>query len=150
MSQDLWERRANTWGDRFSRHPIGWSITVLLVVVLLGGLLGLATGWISFGTKFLSPAELREQYRTAFTLYNSLEASAQNVCDLEELISDETDPDVKSQRESQLLAFQQQYNANKATYEARMQNIFEAKKRKPAELPFEAPTLEEMKQLVCA
>lgn len=152
-NEQVWEGRFQKVSDKFTAHPIWQSIKYLLLLVLIGTLFtigGFVFHWFGTAAHVISPENVKQQYALAFQDYNSLKATAVNVCGVvsaEKLLTPGSD--AWNQRESQRLAYEQNYARIKAQYEARMSDIFQAKKVKPAELPFTAPTLQAMEDQVC-
>lgn len=151
--EDVWESRADKLASSITYHPfrwVAWVVGFIVVASIIGGIGHFALGWWSTAVKVVSPENVTAQYRLAFQDYNALEAAAQNACIVRDALNGlEPGSDAYNQRQSQLLAIQSNYNRIKSEYEARMQNIFEANKVKPAQLPFEAPSEEGMEGQVC-
>lgn len=144
-NDEIWEDRADRVGGSFTRHPIVWIVAVLVLL----GIVGFIVSWIGAAAEVVSPDNVRQQYALAYQDYNALQATAQNACVIRDAVKNATSDDEKTQRESQLLAVQTNYNNIASQYEARMQNIFQAKKVKPTDLPFQAPTESEMESQLC-
>jgi hypothetical protein len=118
----------------------GIGILILVVVVLTA--LGLLFGWIGGGASVVSVDNVKAQYQFAYQDLNSLKATAANACGEREALADPTlGADEKTARRSQLIAYEQNYERIKAEYDARVQNVFQAKLVKPADVPLMAPTL---------
>lgn len=127
-----------------------WKFAVIMVAIVLGvSLLGLALGWITWPFDLGSRANVQEQFRVGYELYESLQGTAQAACTAEKAYLAETNPDLKSQRQSQQLAYETNYARLSADFDAWSRNIFEGGIVRPADLPARAPSLAEMKAQVC-
>jgi hypothetical protein len=149
--EEIWQSRADRIATSATLHPFGFAAKVIggfLALALILGVFGFAMGWFRTGVKVISPANVTAQYRLAFQDYNGLQATASNACVMRDSLAT-LSGDAFNQRQSELLAVIANYNRVKAEYEARMQNIFEANKVKPAQLPFEAPSESDMELQVC-
>lgn len=123
---------------------IRWLAVTLGVIVVLGvvfGLLGLGLGWFRATTDVVSPENVKAQYQDAYTNYEALKATAGNVCALKTAIATETDPDARTQRVSQELAYEANFRRIAAAYDAAYDDAFRAKHVGPADLPTKAPDL---------
>jgi hypothetical protein len=116
-------------------------------IVLLA--LSFALGWIAWPFDLGSRQNVEEQFRTGYELNESLQGTAQAVCTTEKAFNSETDANLKSQRQSQLLAYETNYARLSADYDAWSRNIFEGGIVRPADLSARAPSLSEMKTQVC-
>jgi len=127
-----------------------WKVVgILFVVMLVFSALGFLFGWITLPIKKGSAGNVEEQFRTGYELYESLQATAQSVCTAEKAYNDEIDSTLKSQRQSQLLAYETNYARLSADYDAWSRNVFEGGIVRPADLPARAPSLSEMKAQSC-
>lgn len=117
---------------------------------VLGGLVGiLVLAWVLFLSSIFFPSNVSEQWRFAYEYNRSLIATSQNVCQARKDEAAATDPTVKSQRGSQRIAYEQNYRRIEAEYDARLANAFEAKLVRPADVPLQAPTLEQELLATC-
>lgn len=150
-ANEAWEGRADKAEGAyisFSRHPLRWIIggaAALIVASLLFWIIGSATGLIGgYANKekqILGVNHVAQVYAVAFQDMKSLDATANNTCPIEaEIAGVQQGSDAWLQLESQVNAFQENYNRIKADYDAQMANIFAAKQVKPRNLPFVAPT----------
>ena len=78
-----------------------------------------------------------------------MDAQARNVCTAQVAASNESDPFIRSQRQSQVLAYQQSYNRLAAEYNAQADNVFEGSVVNPPDVPRNAPTLDQEMAKVC-
>lgn len=120
-------------------------IIILCFVVLL--VISWAAGWITMPFQTTSVQNVKQQWAFAYQYDESLKAIAQQVVNTQKLVDSSTG-DTKTQRETQLLAYQNNYARVKAEYDAKLKNAFEAKWVKPSDVPDIAPTLEEMIQQI--
>ena len=125
----------------------GVGILVLLVVAFTA--LGLVFGWIGGAASVASVDNVKAQYQFAYQDLNSLKATAANACQQREFLADPSiSPDEKTADRAHLSAYEQNYVRIKAEYDARVQNVFQAKLVKPSDVPLEAPTLAEAEAAV--
>lgn len=123
------------------------GIAVLAIVVLIP--IGWGLGWLSVPFQTTSAQNVREQWKFAYQFDEDLQAQARNACIAEKAYNEAPAGDVKTQRQTQLIANEQNYNRIAADYDARLRNAFEAKLVRPSDVPDKAPTLAEMKRRVC-
>lgn len=155
-----WEERADRAYTSFTDRPI-WTIVkwfmIILAVCLVLGVIGAIFGWIgSWGEeagRITGPQNTREQTTQILNLEESMVATAQNTCAVKNSKKEENDP---SLIEDPALAYAAQYRNQRAEYNRRMKNLFEAAVTRemplPAaisHLPREAPTLEQRQAEVC-
>lgn len=133
------------WDWKTFWKVIGIVALVACVVMVLGFLLG----WFALPWEKGSASNVQEQFRTGYETYESLQGTAQAVCIAEKAYNAETDPNLKSQRQSQVIAYETNYARLSADYDAWSRNIFEGGIVRPADLPARAPSLSEMKNQVC-
>ncbi|WP_236791051.1 hypothetical protein [Amycolatopsis sp. GM8] len=122
-----------------------WAATIagcVVAVAVLVTVLGLALGWFKAATDVVSPENVKAQYHDAYTNYEALRATAGNVCSAEAAVAAEPDPSARSQRVSQVQAYQQNYRRIAANYDAAYDDAFRAKHVGPGDLPAKAPDLE--------
>lgn len=122
---------------------------IAVVVILVLSVVGLALGWLTWPIDLGSRRNVEVQYRVGYDTYESLQATAQSVCTAQKAYDSETDTTLKSQRQSQLLAYETNYNRIAADYDAWSRNIFEGGIVRPGDLPARAPSLSEMKSQSC-
>jgi hypothetical protein len=134
--------------DDFDQYTVGgilWrgvaAIVAIGVVVLL---LGLGLGWFDAATKVISPTNVKAQFQHAYTDYESLKATAGNVCTARAAAEKEPNPDVRSQRETQAITYENNYRRIQADYDAAYDDAFRAKHVGPRDLPRPAPGLDAM------
>lgn len=140
---------ADNWVAHPYRKVAKWALILLVAVPIVAGIGHFVFGWFSAGAEIVSPQHVKQVYAVTFDDYKALEASAQNACTLSAAVQSENDPSIRSQRQTQLIATEQNYNRIKADYDAETANIFEANKVRPAQLPLVAPTLTDMEAQVC-
>src|SRR3989344_2199193 len=114
---------------------------VILGIVVVGIVSNFALGWIATPFRVAGVQNVEKQWEDTYTWYNKLKASAGNVCQAETVLKTAPEAD-KSQRQSQVMAYQQNYRQIQSDYDASVQNAFKAKLVKPADLPATAPTLD--------
>jgi len=127
-------------------------VAVWLVVVAVTPLT-LGFGWVSGETNLRSFSHVRQTYRQGFDDARALDNIARNACLAKQAVADARkrgDSTAVDQRESQLLAQEQRYNAVKGEYDAYMQDHFRGKLIHPRGLPIPYPTLERKMAEVCS
>jgi len=124
---------------------IGIGIAALVGVVVFGW----AFGWFVTPLEITSAENVRKQWAFAYQYDESLKAAAMQVCSMERAVKEAQVSEERMQRQSQLLAFQQNYVRIEAEYNAKLRNAFEAKMVKPADVPNKAPSLDTLKREVC-
>lgn len=123
-------------------------VAVFLLAVTLTPLT-IAFGWFQGEAQLRSFGHVRDTYREAFDDVNSMDANARQACRLDVQIATETDSLVKTQRESQLIAIENNYDRIKGEYEAYMRDHFRGGVIRPRQLPMPYPAIEDRKQEVC-
>lgn len=123
------------------------AVFLLLVVTTP---LTIGFGWFQGEAQLRSFGHVRDTYREAFDDTAAMDANARQACRLDKVIAAETDPSVKQQRQSQLLAIENNYDRVKADYEAYMRDHFRGGVIRPRQLPLPYPSLEDRKAEVCA
>lgn len=98
-------------------------------------------GWFQGEANLRSFNHVRDTYQFAYDHVGTLKSLQSNVC-IAKLAVDASTADVKSQRETQLIAIEQTYNRVEQEYDAYMDDHFRGKVIKPADLPYPAPTLD--------
>lgn len=128
-------RKAVLWSA--PRVFVAILATVLFVFLLTVAVTPLTLGfqWLGAATQVISPANVRAQYRLAYDDYNALNKLKDTMCIQVTAVTTETDPDAKSQRRTQLLAYEAQYNRVAGEYEARYEDAFRSKHVGPGDLP---------------
>lgn len=133
---------AESWFQR--QTVIGLALKAVGVVValtLVFGAIGFVGGWFSEAVKVVSPANVKDQWRFAYDYDASLTAIAHQWCSAKQVEDAELNPDYKSQRITQRIAIENNYNAVAARYNGRLADAFRAKFVKPPDVPNEAPSL---------
>lgn len=133
-----------------NRSIIQFALSWIVVIVLVFGLYGWIAGWLKTATGVGSSENVTEQWRFAYDYWEDLEALAQQVCNMERARELATTDNERSQRLTQQLAYENQYETTRSDFEARLRNAFEAKLVKPPDVPGKAPSLIEMKETVCS
>lgn len=121
-------------------------IVGLIAIVIVFIVAGFAFGWFRTGVEVISPANVKEQWAFAYSYDRSLGALAGTWCSAKQAETTETDPDYRSQRITQRLAYENQYRSVEAQYDAALANAFKAKLVKPSDVPTVAPTLDQKVQ----
>lgn len=124
-------------------------VGTLVVLTVVFGIMGLVLGWFNAGAKVVSPDNVRQQWQFAYDYDASLKAIATQDCTAKKVADAETNPDIKAQRISQQVAIENNYARVKAEYDGRLRDAFRAKLVKPADVPNQAPTLEQNLAEVC-
>lgn len=127
------------WGLGFRWLAAGIGVIVLLGVVF--GLVGLALGWFRSTTEVVSPENVRAQYQDSYTNFEALRATAGDICSARAAVAAETLPDVREQRVTQELAYEENYHRIAAAYDSAYEDAFRAKHVGPTDLPAKAPDL---------
>lgn len=122
-----------------------WTLVILLLMVIGAWVLG----WITMPWQIISPENIRKQWTWGYDQYESLQAVAQQVCTAERAVNAATSDTERTQRQTQLIAYENNYARLAADYDARMRNAFEAGLVRPPDLPARAPTLQDMKLNAC-
>jgi hypothetical protein len=120
----------------------GWGVIIIITILLASWILG----WITMPWELTSPRNVKEQWTWAYEQHESLKATAQQVCIAERAVELAQSDTERTQRQTQLIAYETNYSRLAADYDAKMQNAFEMKLIKPADLPWRAPVLSEAKQ----
>lgn len=141
-NEETWERRAERTGNAFTRHPWGWGLGILAVVIIGGFLIGFASEWIGAGTKPFRPANVEKQFKAVIEDYKGMEAAAENSCHAKE----DTSGNSQTFIEGPAFAYEATYRKIAVDYNRRKSNFFEAGEvgPDPDKYPKEAPTLTEM------
>lgn len=121
-------------------------VVVISIVVAIGGFFG---GWFSEAQRQVSPTNVKAQFAFVYDDLNSLKAEARQICTAQTAVNTATDPTVKSQRESQLLTEENNYNRIAGQYDAHLEDTFRAKYIRPHDVPSRAPRLSDMLTQEC-
>jgi len=155
-----WGERADQEAVRFERRPWHaagrWFATVLGIVLVLGagfGLVGWISGWGGEAARITGPDNVREQNTAILDAWESLQATAGNVCSVSSAAPGDASPTLV---EDPTFAYEATYRRIKATYDRRMSNLFEARAVRDLPLPSDldrlprrAPTLERALRRTC-
>lgn len=140
----------DNWVQR--RTPLGLAVAASLAVIVISiilGAIGYASGWIGEAGRVTGVENVREQWRFAYDYDEDLRAIAVSHCAAVETAEGETDPDIGAQRNSQTLAIEQNYARVAGDYNAALRDKFRAGLVAPPDVPERAPTLTEMEAEVC-
>jgi hypothetical protein len=145
-NEDIWEERGSKWGGRFTRHPVAWSLSGIVAIILTVGALNFAFGWIGAATDVVSPANVKEQYAAVIEDWNAMEVAAENACGAANAEDSKQGPTFL---EDPAFAYKAQYRHISVDYNRRQNNFFEAQKVGPGGYPAVAPSLSDMQDRVC-
>lgn len=145
-NEDIWADRGEKWGDRLTRHPVAWTLTGIVTLVLVIGGLNFAFGWIGAATDIASPTNVKAQYHAVITDWNAMEVAAENACGAKNSGNNEQGPTLL---EDPAFAYKAQYRHITVDYNTRQNNLFEAQQVGPSGYPSTAPSLSEMQSRVC-
>lgn len=126
-----------------------WAIVIAAVLVTAIVVVSVAAGWITLPFLKGSAGNVEKQFTFGYQQYNALKATATSVCAAQRAVEAATNDSEKSQRTSQLLAYETNYARLAGEYDAWASNIFQGNVVRPADLPLRAPTLDAMKSQVC-
>lgn len=122
------------------------SFLALTFLVVLGVMWGFGIGWFAGEVNIRSFDHVRQVYRDSYDKYNALQQIANNTCTAKEALSAAKasgDQNTINQRQTQVIAQENTYNAVAGQYNAEMDDHFRAKAVKPQDLPRNAPSLKE-------
>lgn len=125
---------------------IGWIVVVFGAFALAGW----GLGWFATPLEVTSVGNVRQQYAFAYQYDESLTASAHQYCTARDARDRATPSEVRDQRETQLIAIEQNYARIAAEYNAKLRDAFAAKYVKPADVPDRAPELADKVRTSCA
>jgi hypothetical protein len=127
---------------------IKWYLWLLAaaVVVAAGAFV---YNWVVLPLRITGEENVRKQWTWAYTQYEALQATAQQVCSAEKAVNSAASDTERTQRNTQLFAYENNYARLAGEYDARMRNAFEAGLVRPPDLPANAPTLTDMKLNSC-
>jgi hypothetical protein len=130
-----------------------WGLGCLALVLFLsvcGGIYGYANDWFGAFGQVISPANVRAQFQAAYDDQNSLNAIAQNICTAAVARDKEIQStDAYTQRESQVIAQEQNFQRIQNHYNAYIHDPFRAKIVRPRDLPDPAPTEQSLTSVFC-
>ena len=122
-----------------------------LLIILMTSLVGAwIFGWLAVPLRIFSQQNVEAQWTWGYDQYESLQAVSQQVCSAEKAIASAQSDTERTQRQTQMLAYEMNYSRLAADYDARMRNAFQAGLVRPSDLPQRAPSLEDMKLNTCA
>lgn len=134
-------------------RTLTWLVTRwwfwLLLIALIAVVSSWAFGWIVLPWQKGSAGNVEKQFTYGYTQYRSLEATARQVCTAEKAVANATTNDEKTQRNTQLMGYENNYARLAGEYDAWASNIFQGNVIRPSDLPLRAPTLEDLKTRVC-
>jgi len=123
------------------------GITLLVFVGLLTICVGL--GWVALPFSKVSVDNVEKQWAFAYQYDESLQATARNVCSADKALSQAQGSDEQTQRRTEVMAYEQNYQRLQAEYNQKLRNAFETKYVRPNDVPNRAPELADMKLRVC-
>jgi hypothetical protein len=123
-------------------------VAVFLLLVLVTPLT-IGFGWFHGEANLRSFEHVRQTYGEAFDDTAAMDANARQACRLDKLIASTDDPAVRSQRQTQVLAIENNYDRVKGEYEAYMSDHFRGGVIRPKQLPMPYPSIEDRKTEVC-
>lgn len=133
-------------------RKLSFSKIIALVVVTIVALMffGWALGWFAAPLQATSADNVRKQFAFAYQYEESLNAAALQYCTSRDA-RDRTErgSEAHTQRETQVIAIEQNYSRIAAEYNAKLSNAFEAKLVAPPDVPKRAPTLAENVAKLC-
>lgn len=127
-----------------------WAIVIGAVLIVAIVVVSAVAGWITLPFLKGSAGNVEKQFVYGYTQYNALKATATSVCAAQKAVETATNDSEKSQRTSQLLAYETNYARLAGEYDAWASNIFQGQVVRPADLPYRAPSLPDMKVQVCS
>jgi hypothetical protein len=129
------------------------------VVVLAGYLLAVAFtpltlgfGWVSGEANLRSFGKASQNYAEAYSDARAMDANATQACRLKDAVAQAKsagDQNAVNQRESQLLAIENNYDRVRGEYDAYMQNHFQGGVIHPKRLPIPYWTLSQRQKALC-
>lgn len=125
-----------------------WAIVIVVALVICATAGSFAAGWITLPFTKGSPQNVEAQFTKGYELYNSLKQTANLVCDAQKSYNNATG-DAKDQRQTQLTAYESNYRRLAGEYDAWASNVFQGGIIRPADLPFRAASLSDMKAQSC-
>lgn len=154
--EDRAERAYTDFTDRPGRTTAKWLVAVLAVAIVLavvGGIIGFVGDWGGEAKRVASPDNVREQNTAVIENWEGMQAAAVNACNAKDSAQDKNDPTLV---EDPALAYKATYRRQRADYNRRMANLYEAQAVRNLPLPSNlrsypkvAPSLEEMQRDVC-
>jgi hypothetical protein len=131
---------------------IGWGCAIIAALLLLSAIgagIGYVGGWFNQGARIINPENIHQTWNFAYEYRQSMDATAANVCGERKALEASNSPEEKTARNSQILAYSQNYARIEAQYDAKFRNLLEGKLIKPNDLEYPAPTLEQDILQVC-
>lgn len=130
---------------------LGAIVAVFLIVVVLTPLT-IGFGWYTGEANLRSFSHVRATYQEAYDDVNSLNALAATICVSKQAVKDAKDSGDQNsidQRQSQLLAYEGNFNRVRGEYQSYMTDHFRGKLYHPKDLPLPYPTLNEKLAATC-
>jgi hypothetical protein len=154
-NREIWEERADRAADRaakagnsFTRHPVLWSIGVVLVFAAFSFVLTLghdSRQYVHEAHKNVQLPHVKEETNAILALQEDMRQAAANACNAKDAAGDVDSPTFV---EDPAMAYKANYRRLKAEYDRRMENFFEAALSRKVPLPYgihdlprRAPTL---------
>lgn len=119
-------------------------IAVVMVVSLLLIPLRLGVLWFNEGARIASPQNIRVQFSTGFSYWESLVEVSMQHCNHQGLIKEAETTNERIQRRTQLVAIADQYERVKRQYDAWAEDVFRGEFVGPTVLPEAAPNLDKI------
>ena len=146
------------WNSRPNREVTGfvmqwwmWGLALIVVMTVITIPTGWALSWYTAVFRVTSVQNISTQYDHLYTLHNSLQAIAGNVCDAEKAEAEASTPAAKDARASQTIGQRNNYRRVQEDYDQAADNAFKAGVvGRPADLPRNAENLDDMKRQVQA
>lgn len=124
------------------------AIVAIFLLAVAVTPLTIGFGWFSGEANLRSFGHVAQTYSLAFDDARALDANARQACRFQALLKTETGA-AKTQRESQLLAIESNYDRVKGEYDAYMEDHFRGGVIRPRQLPSPYPGLRARQAQVC-
>lgn len=121
------------------------AVGALIALIVVGTILSLALGWFSGEANLRSFNHVKATYQEAFDDVNAMEANVRQACRIQPLVA----ADTTGQRQTQVLAIENNYDRIKGEYDAYMSDHFRGAVIRPRQLPMPYPTLQVRMDEVC-
>jgi len=119
-------------------------VVVCVCSIILFGAVSWLRAWVSLPLRKMSAQNVEAQWQWAYNAEEDLQASARQVCNARNTLSEESDENAKVQWRSHVTAREDNYARIAADYNARMRNAFRAKYIRPDDVRENAPNVDEM------
>lgn len=132
---------------------VKWILAIgalVMFIVIMGGLITFAAGWVSLPFRKGSAENVEIEWTTGVNTYESLIEGATKVCIAQKAYNEAPDGTVKTQRQTQLIATELVYANVVQNYNSWAENAFRGgyirRLDLDYELPERAPSLDDMLQ----